>query len=245
MPNIAGWPVAIGQEAWSSNAAANKAHPLGQPGVTADGRFYRYCLAGATSLVVGNALQTRVEDVDHDNIAVRATAIGDKALLITTGASGGALDADEYADGFAVIDTTPGLGYLYKISGHAAIAASTDGSLNLADNETVQVALTTSSKITLVANPYSKVIQHPVTTATGAPVGGCTYIITNAQYGWIQSGGPGAALIAGTPGAGQPVTTTGAVAGALTVHSAELSSVAHMMVTGRDGKVLPVQWLLY
>jgi hypothetical protein len=243
MPNIAGWPVAIGQYALESSSTQR--HPLGQPGVTADGRFYRYALAGAADLVVGNALQSRVEDTDHDNVTVRATAKGARSLLITTGSGGGALDADEYKDGFAVIDTTPGLGYLYKISGHAAVSASTNGELFLADNEEVQVALTTDSKITLVANPYSKVIQSPVTTATGVPVGGAIYIIVAAQYGWIQSGGLGAALIYQTPAAGQPVTITSAVAGSLAVHSAELSNVAHMAVTGRDGKVLPVQWLLY
>lgn len=243
MPNIAGWPIAIGQEAFVSSS--RQFHPLGQPGVTKDGRFFRYCKAGAVTLVVGNALQSRVEDTDHDDVTCRATAAGATSLLITTGSGSGALDANEYADGWAVIDTTPGLGYMYKIAGHLAISASTNGALDLADNETVQVALTTSSKITLIANPYSGVIQHPVTTATGITVGGCTYPIAAGEYGWIQTGGPGAALIAGTPGVGQPVTAVGATAGALSVHSAELSHVAYMMVTGRSGKVLPVQWVLY
>jgi hypothetical protein len=243
MPNIAGWPIAIGQEAFVSST--NRVHPLGQPGVTADGRFFRYVRAGASALVVGNALQSRVQDVDHDDITARVTAVGASTLLITAGASGGALDVDEYANGYAVVDTTPGLGYTYKIAGHAAIAASANGELVLADNETVQVALTASSRITLVANPYDKVIQHPVTTASGITVGGCTYPIAANEYGWIQTGGVGAALIAGTPGVGQPVTAVGAVAGALSVHSAELSHVAYMMVTGRDTKVLPVFWVLY
>jgi hypothetical protein len=243
MPNLGGLPIAIGQEAFVSSSRAY--HALGQPAVTADGRFFRYCRAGASALVVGNALQSRVEDTDHDDITVRATAVGATALLITTGSGSGALDANEYAGGWAAIDTTPGLGYFYKIAGHDAIAASTNGELVLADNETVQVALTSSSKITLVANPYDKVIQHPVTTATGITVGGCIYPIAANEYGWIQTGGPGAALIAGTPGAGQPVTAVGATAGALSVHSAELSHVAYMMVTGRSGKVLPVFWVLY
>ena len=225
------------------SSSATKYHELGFKAV-GGGRSFRYVLAGATALVVGNALQARVEDTDHDAIAVRATALGATSLLITTGASGGALDENEYADGYAVIDTTPGLGYTYHIKSHAAIAASTDGALVLDDNETVQVALTTSSKITLAANPYKSVIQHPVTTATQACIGGAIYPVTAAEYGWIQTGGPGAGLIAGTPGAGQPLTSTGAVAGALTVHSAELNSPAVMSVTGRDGKVLPVFWLL-
>lgn len=230
----------VGQPLFSSSA--DPFHELGFM-ATWGGRKFRYVKAGASALVVGNALQARVQDTDHDDVAVRVTAIGATSLLITTGSGNGALDENEYADGYAIIDTTPGLGYVYKIKSHAAIAASTDGALEL-DGETVQVALTASSKITLVANPYKAVIQHPVTTASNTCIGGAVYPIAASEYGWIQSGGPGAALIAGTPAVGQPVTSTGAVAGALSVHSAELNEVAYMMVTGRDTKVLPVFWLI-
>lgn len=240
MPNFSG-PSLTGQIAFEDEATPQ--HAIGELRWTADGRKFRYVKAGATALVVGNALQATVEDVDHDAITVRVTAAGATALLITTGASGGALDVNEYEGGYAVIDTTPGLGYIYKIKDHLAIAASTDGTLNLFPEDAIQVALTAASRVTLVKNPYKDVIQHPVTTATNVCVGGAIYPITAAQYGWIQSGGVGAALIAGTPGAGQPLTSTGAVAGALTVHSAELNIVAEMMVTGRDTKVLPVFWL--
>jgi hypothetical protein len=106
------------------------------------------------------------------------------------------------------------------------------------------VALTASSKVELTMNPYKGVIQHPVTTATGVTVGGAIWIIAATEYGWINTHGPGAALIAGTPAAGQPVTAVGAVAGALTVHSAELSNVAYMMKTGVNTEVGAVYWLL-
>ena len=74
-------------------------------------------------------------------------------------------------------------------------------------------------------------------------VEGCIDIIAISEYGWIQTHGPGAALIAGTPAVGQPVTNVSSVAGSLAVHSAELPTAAEMMVTGRDGKILPVFWL--
>lgn len=225
------------------SSSSTQYHELGFK-ATYGGRTFRYVKAGASDLVVGNALQAPAEDADHDDITCRVTAIGATSLLITTGASGGALDENEYAEGLAVIDTTPGLGYAYRIKSHAAIAASTDGALNLDDGETVQVALTASSKITLVANAYKKVIQCPVTTATNTCVGGAVYPVTAAEFGWAQTGGPGAALIAGTPAKGQPVTSTSSAAGSLAVHSAELSNVAYMMVTGRDGKVLPVFWII-
>ncbi len=239
MPNFTGNKIF---QPWNVSSAT-ALHSIGERAVTADGRTYRYCLVGAVALVVGNALQARIEDTDHDDVTVRATDAGSTELLITTGSGNGALDANEYAGGFAVIDTTPGLGYTYKIDHHAAIAASTNGSLFLDKADPIQVALTASSKVTLVRSPYNGVIQFPVTTATNVCVGGAIYPVTEAQYGWIQSGGPGAGLIAGTPGAGLPVTAIGATAGALTVHSAELGTVAKMMVTGRSGKVCPVFWM--
>jgi len=232
---------AVSQPLFSSSAT--QFHELGFRAV-GSGRSFRYAKNGGVLLVVGNCLQAPIEDVDHDDIAVRATAIGDRTLKITTGASGGALDENEYAEGFAVVDTTPGIGYVYSIASHAAIAASTNGELVLVDGETVQVALSTASKITLTQNPYKNVIQHPVTTATNSAIGGCIYPLAISEFGWVQTGGPGAALILGTPGAGQPLTSVGATAGALTVHSAELNVVATMNCTGRAGKVLPVVWLL-
>ena len=237
---------AVAQPLFSSSAT--QFHELGFR-AEGNGRTFRYAKAGATTLVVGNALQSAVEDVDHDDITCRATAIGATSLLITAGSGGGALDENEYAQGFAVIDTTAGLGYTYMIQSHAAITASANGELKLVDGETVQVALDTNSKITLVANPYRHVIQKPATTATNSCVGGAIYPIVGGatgtgEYGWIQTGGLGAALISGTPGAGQPVCSTSSVPGALVVHSAELDAVATMQCTGRSGKVCPVMWLL-
>lgn len=232
---------AVGQPLFSSSAT--QFHELGFKAFSG-GRTFRYVKAGAgAALVVGNAIQAAVEDVDHDDIACRATAIGATALLITTGATGGALDENEYAEGYAVIDTTAGLGYTYSIKSHAAIAATTNGELVLADGESVQVALNTSSKITLAQNPFKNVIQMPATTLTNTVIGGAVYPVAAGEYGWVQSGGPGAALISGTPGAGQSVTVSG-TAGAVAVHSAELPELAYMMATGRSGKVLPVFWLI-
>lgn len=230
---------AVAQPLFSSSAT--QYHELGFK-ATYGGRIFRYAKAGEL-LVTGNAVQAAVEDVDHDDITVRATALGATSLLITAGASGGALDENEYAEGYAVIDTTPGLGFTYGIKSHAAIAALANGALDLVDGESVQVALTSSSKITLVKNAFKGVIQMPATTLTNRIAGGAIYPIASGEFGWIQTGGVGAALISGTPGAGQPVTVSG-TAGALAVHSAELPEAAFMLVTGRSGKVCPVYWLL-
>lgn len=236
--NLTGSPISPAQALFSSSATAR--HMPGEQFVTGDGRRFRYVKNGASALVVGDAVQARAQDIDHDQLTVVTGTVGAFEITLTTGASGGALDANEYAGGFAVIDTTPGLGYAYPISGHAAIAALANGVIKLA--MPLQVALTTSSRVTLMTNAYDGVIQHPVTTATNVCVGGAIYPIAASEFGWIQTFGPGAGLILGTPAVGQPLTSVGATAGGLTVHSAELNIVAEMMVTGVNGKVLPVFW---
>ena len=228
---------AVGQSLYSSSATA--AHTPGTLAYSVvGGRKFRYVKCGATALVVGNCIQAPAEKTNHDQLTPSAAAIGAEQITVTLGAT--AVTANQYAGGQAVIDTTPGEGYAYTIKGHPAADASATVVLTL--ETPIIVALTTSSRVTIAPNPYNLVIQHPVTTATGVALGGAVFIIVANEYGWIQSGGPGAALIAGTPGVGQPVTSVGAVAGALSVHSAELNSVATMMVTGVDAKILPVMW---
>lgn len=238
MPNLTCDPVGSVDQLWSSSAT--QAHQLGTRFVTRDGRVFRYCKAGAADLVVGNVIQAPAQDTAHQQLTPAAAAIGATSFTATLGASAAA--ANLYAEGWAIIDTTPGLGYAYPISGHAAVLASGVITLNLPADSPIQVALTTSSRVSLQRNPYAGVIQSPVTTLTGAVVGVAVYPIVAAQYGWIQTHGPGAVLIAGTPGVGLAVVVPATAAGAVVVDGAAAATkvVGSMMVTGVDGKVQAV-----
>ena len=236
--NLTGYPTAAAQPLHSSSSRRN--HQIGEYMVTADGRGFRYALNGAAALVVGDVLQSRVEEAKHDALAVAAAAIGATEVTVTTESTTGALDENEYADGWMVIDTTPGLGYTYPISGHPAADASSTCVITLA--MPIEVALTTDSRVTLVFNPWSKVIQSPGTTLTGCPVGVAIYPITAAEYGWVQTHGPCGVLISGTPGAGLPVGVPHTVAGAVIIDDADATTtvVGRMIETGRDATVGPV-----
>ena len=238
------WPAA-GQPVYSSSAT--KSHELGARGEDRYGRTYRYALAGGTSLVVGDALQSAAQLANHQDLTPAAAAVGDKTLVPALGAT--AATVDQYAGGMAVIDTTPGIGYSYPIRSHLAADASASVTLNLAPGWEVVVALTTSSRISLYANPYSGVIQTPVTTLTGAVVGVAQYIIVNAQYGWVGTNGMYGTLIDGTPAVGTPVGAPAAAAGAvgavLGVDAAiPEMTVGSIMDTGQDGQVQAVLWAL-
>jgi hypothetical protein len=224
-----------GQHTQSSSTTPK--HALGTRGVTRDGRVFRYCKAGAL-LVAGNVIQSPAQIANHLNTAVLAAAVGDKALLITPGATAGA--ANLYAEGVAIVSTTPGLGQTLGIRSHAAITASTEFTLNLYDDDPVVVALTTSSKVDLQQNPYSAVIQAPVTTLTGAIVGVAGFAIPSGEYGWLQTWGMCGVLIDGTPGVGMAVSSPAAVAGGAAINSSTLTMIGDMLVTGVDTKVKAV-----
>lgn len=209
-------------------------HKLGTRMQTEDGRVFRYCLAGAVDLVAGNVIQAAAPVANHLNCGLAAAAVGALALTVTPGATAGA--ANLYAGGYGVISTTPDLGQTFGISGHAAITASVAFTLNLYSDDPVAVALTTSSKLDLHQNLYANVIQAPVTTLTGAIVGVAPVIIPATYYGWIQTWGPGAVLIDGTPAVANLVSSPAAAAGAAAINSGTLTVVGTTCVVGVDTK---------
>lgn len=223
----------IAQDAFTSSST--QLHPLGTRAYTVDGRRFRYAQAGASDLVAGNMVQSAATVANHLANTAPVVAIGATSFSYTPGATAGA--ANLYAEGYLQVDTTPGNGYLYQVSGHAAITASTAFTLTLKD--AIQVALTASSRIGLLANPFKNVIQCP-TTVTAKCVGAAGYIITATQYGWLTTEGAACVLINGTPGIGIGVVNSATTAGAVDVAAvaAEINVriIGHMMQVGVSGK---------
>lgn len=210
--------------------SASQKHPLGTLAAADDGRLFRYCQAGASALVVGNIVQSAAPVANHLALTPPAVAVGAKSFSCTPGATAGA--ANLYAEGFMQVDTTPGNGYMYQISGHPAIVSATAFTLTLKDP--IVVALTASSRIGLLANPFKNVIIA-ATTVTAPAVGGVVYPITATYYGWLQVRGPFAALINGTPGVGIGVVTSATTAGAV-----DVAAVAAEINTRRIGRMMQV-----
>ena len=234
MANLSGPIISAPSDDFASTSDRRAA--LGSALNSGDGRQFRYCLAGAVDLVAGNVIQSSAIVTAHLANTPPAVAAGATTFTYTPGAATGV--ANQYAGGYLQVDTTPGNGYTYQVSGHAAIASSTAFTLNLVD--AIQVALTTSSRVGLIANPYRSVIQFPVTTATGSYVGVAPTIVTAAQYGWLQTGGVCSTLIAGTPALGAMVMTPSSAAGSAIICTTTNLVVAQFVGTmcqiGVDGK---------
>lgn len=217
-------PQVVAQSLFSSSA--DQMHVLGELVHSNDGRAFRYCKAGGTTLAQGKLQQASAEVTADQNLTAVAAAIGDLTLSASTTVT---VTANQYAGGYALITVTPGQGYMYRIKSHAAYTAAAP-TFTLEDS--IQVALTTSSRIDLVANPYSGVIVNPAT-ASSAPVGVATYAITNAQYGWLQVAGIANVLADGTIVVGTSVDASNGTAGAVEAHvAAGVQALVGTAVTG-------------
>ena len=200
-------------DTWTNDATQR--HPLGTRAYTKDGRRFRYGSVGAADLVAGNLIQSAAPIANHLANTPPTVAIGATSFSYTPGATAGA--ANLYAEGYLQVDTTPGNGYTYQVSGHAAITSATAFTLRLLD--AIQVALTGSSAVGLKHNLYKNVIQCP-TTKTGPVVGFAPTIISASNYGWLHTWGIVSALINGTPAVTAPVVNSATTAGAVDVWSA-------------------------
>ena len=212
MSNLSNQDVQLAQLMFVSSATQQ--HPLGTRGYTNDGRAFRYAKAGGADLAAGQVLQSPAITPGHLALAlatsVGATTIGSIQVAATCPSL---MAANVYAEGFLQISAGVGQGYNYQISSHAAVSAGATGTFNLYPEDALVVALGTTTIVALIANKYNGVIQMPVTTATGVCVGVAAYVITQTQYGWIQTWGDCPVLMSGAGALGDPLVGVSATAG--------------------------------
>ena len=183
-------------------------HNLGTKMETSDGRTFRYVKAGTSALAVGDLIQSSAEDTAVQGLTPAVTAAGATTLTTTSTVT---VTVDEYAGGYVIVTITPGLGQILRIKSHAAATAA---AVTLTLEDPVQVALTATSRIDLVRDPYNGVIQNPAT-ASSSPVGVAVNDITAAYYGWIQTGGIASVKAQGALTVGNLVVASNGTAGAI------------------------------
>jgi hypothetical protein len=219
--------------------SATKLHKLGTVAETADGRVYRYSLAGASNLAAGLANTSTAKVANHTNLAVTAAAVGVRQVTVTLGAT--ATTAAQYDDGHLVVNDSAGVGSAYSIAGTPVIALSTAGVIQL--NEGIATALTTSSKVSLAYNPWGLAIVHAGSTAALFCNGSNNVAVTAANYYWSQTGGIASVLSDGVIAKGNCAQlTSNAVAGALlsTVTTTSVQIVGVAPDATVDTKYYPV-----
>ncbi len=226
--NLSNQDVQLGQQMFTSSATA--LHALGQRASDDMGRVYRYCRAGASDLGIGLVAQGAAIVAGHltltPHTTTGGTSPGSVNIMVTCVS---AVSTGFYNDGLLMVASGSGAGGVFKINNFFSLGGSATGQVGVSIstgatgqfvlyNEDAIPAMTnmtiaTSSKISLIPNPYMNVIVAPVTTLTGPIVGVSIYPITATQYGWLQTWGPCAVLHNDTTALGNSVVGVGATAG--------------------------------
>jgi hypothetical protein len=198
------------QDLRSTNSSRASGLKLGQVGVTVDGRVYRYAQAGGTDLDPGKLCVNSDANADVVNKTVARTySAGTQEVVID---AGGAITADDYRDGTLAISDATGEGVLSRVVGNTTTSGAAELTVTLA--EPIPVAMTIDvSEATLLKSPWDDIVIS-ATDQADMPVGVPNTLIDDADYGWVQTGGPcavwadeavtrGQALTIGTGTAGQ------------------------------------------
>jgi hypothetical protein len=174
-------------------SSVQTANPLGTRMELPDGRAFYYAQAAGTALAAGAITQgaATVTAHDMDLVVTAAAAIGARTIAVTLGATLSA--KDQYKDGYVYVNDGAGEGHIYKIAGNNAVAASGGMTIQLYQTDVVREALTTSSLVGLVVNPYKDVIVYPAS-VTGQAVGVPATEIAADAFGWLQTAGPASVL---------------------------------------------------
>ena len=157
---------------------------------------YRYGLLGGTAVTAGKLVQHQAQDSNHLNMtATAAVSAGETAISDETG--GNDLTLNEYADGYLWVNDVNGEGQTMRVKSNPAHDHSDDPSVVITTYDALATALTTSSQLSLIHNPYSGMVVAPAT-ETGAVMGATVIDMTADYYGWFTVSGPQALLTVGT-----------------------------------------------
>lgn len=205
MPGVYYAPFSAATQTDAEPAGGNTGRwPLGHYLITPDNRKYRYTLNDATAELAGNLYQSATVVANHINTTVDAArAIG--AVVVSTSLAATSMAEDIYNEGLYVVNDVDGEAYAYRIKrarsnaqGHASAAASAIGTFNLEADSSVQVALTTSSNVSLVRNRFREVLRTPTPAPTARLAGVSPGVAAADRYYWSQVSGEAAVLADGT-----------------------------------------------
>lgn len=176
-------------------ASETQKFDIGARYVAKDGRVFRYARAGAVALAAGE-LQTSPafggsSATIQSDMTVVLAIIGARTVFITTKTD--ATTINQFADGYLAVSDGTGQGEMYKIIANAAGSA---GSLRFDLDRGLSTAwVAANTKVSIMTNPYNLIVQSPVTTAIGLPLGVPMVAIPIKYYGWIQTWGMACVLV--------------------------------------------------
>lgn len=164
--------------------SASKMEAFGCLRMTEDGRKFRYFKAGEA--LTAGMMQSMAESTAHHVAETGdAVAVGSMSISLVVGAT--AVTAGQYLDGYLQIydGEAACVGHQYRIISHSACGSG--GTVVIQLEEPIIYAIIATDTWSLEPNPWSSVTTDASVSkgAAGVTLRG----MTNAYYGWIQTGG--------------------------------------------------------
>ena len=194
-------------------SGASQLFPLGSK-LLYGNTTYRYCKMAATAVTAGKCVTHAASIAHHFDLAPTAdVAAGETAISVET--AGTDITLNQYAGGYLYINDGAGEGQMLRIRSNPAHDHSSDPSIIITTYDDLATAITASSstRITLIADPLSALIVQAATT-TGATMGVTAVDMAASHFGWMAVSGPQAVLTSGTLVVGNhavPLGASGAV----------------------------------
>ena len=187
-------------------------------------RVFRYGLAGGVALTAGKLVQTIVgTKADHQDLAPTANvAAGEYAISVET--AGTDLTLNQYAGGYLYVNDGAGQGQCLKIKSNPVHDHSDDPSVVITCHDALATAITTSSKVSLMSDPWSGLVVAPAA-ETGAVMGVPVVDMALSAYGWFQTYGPAAVLTVGTLVLGHNAVRSATVAGGVAPATSDILDI--------------------
>ncbi len=230
---------------------------------TNDGRQVVMVRNAATAIGSGLLVQSPAEVTAFNDLVVVVTTVpataGTYSIAVTNSST--VLNQNLFQLGYAIVSAGTGAGQTLQIASHTG--GSNAGSVTITLQDPIQVTLDSTSRITLVRNPYIRVVVSSAS-LTGAVVGATFYGVSastadayNATSG-VQTtfGTPVYAFVGchgiwgvradatGTPAVGLPASASSTTAGDLTVFTAAKQIIGNMAGTSTSTEYAPVYMIL-
>jgi len=190
-------------------SGASQLFPLGSK-LLYGNTTYRYCKMAATAVTAGKCVTHAASIAHHFDLAPTAdVAAGETAISVET--AGTDITLNQYAGGYLYINDGAGEGQMLRIRSNPAHDHSSDPSIVITTYDDLATAITASSstRITLIADPLSALIVQAATT-TGATMGVTAVDMAASHFGWMAVSGPQAVLTSGTLVVGNHAVPLGA-----------------------------------
>ena len=188
-------------------SGASQLFPLGSK-LLYGNTTYRYCKMGSGAVTAGKCVTHAASIAHHFDLTPTAgVAAGETAISVET--AGTDITLNQYAGGYLYVNDAAGEGQMLRIRSNPAHDHSDDASIVITTYDDLATAITTSSRVTLIADPLSALIVQAATT-TGATMGVTVSDMAASHFGWMAVSGPQAVLTSGTLVVGNHAVPLGA-----------------------------------